>query len=150
MIGIFLLFMMAPLAVFSCRSKTWIGNTHPKCTAIEDLALVMGSSPRAPDKEGWGSQNGRRKEEGEEQRETGKIVKPPCLCSKAVCRETPCLQITCMHVHTHMSPELQRRTRCGGPRAGSAQPGFHSSSGPAGSHVATAFPPEGCLPLFNP
>lgn len=41
-----------------------------------------------------GSQDGRRKEEGEGQRETGKIVKPPCLCSKAICREMiPCLQI---------------------------------------------------------
>lgn len=106
--------------------------------------------PKDPRHGRVGSQDRWQEEEGEGQRppymgqrDTGKVVKLSCLCSKAICREIiPWSTDTCTHVHVHTSPELQRRAPCGGQRAGSGQPGFHGSSGPAGNDIATAFPPE--------
>ena len=63
-----------------------------------------GLIPEGPRQGRVGSQDGCRKEEGEGQRETGKTVKPPCLRSKAICREMiPSLQIpACSCAHTRV------------------------------------------------
>lgn len=81
-----------------------------------------GLIPEGPRQGRVGSQDGCRKEEGEGQRETGETVKPPCLRSKAICREMiPSLQIpACSCAHTSL--ELQRRTRsCKGEHGGAAR-----------------------------
>lgn len=117
---------------------------------MEGLALMTWLMPKDPRHGRVGSQDPWQEEEGAGQRppytgrrDTGKVVKLSCLCSKAICREIiPRSTDTCTQVHVHTSPELQRRAPCDGQRAGSGQPGFHGSSGPAGNCITTAFPPE--------